>query len=408
MTTARLAEIFEIRRTAVVNILKRHQVPLRANSLYKLTPQQRDEIARRYEAGESSADLAKAYGVRQDNITKVSRRRGVPTALRSAQTHETEICARYQAGESCAFLAKTFGIWESSVRDVLKRNSVWQGISYRKHEPSQDDEVSMCQRYSDGESLGKIAPDFGMTGGSVARILKKNGVSTRDPSISRRIYECNHAFFSQIPTSEEAAYVAGFIAADGGISREGQLSIGLSAKDKEHLERLRAAMGSTHPIKERAARASAPVRGGFAPQTGPVATLTLRSRQIAADLARYGITPAKTFTVPWPAELPDEALRHYLRGYFDGDGCWTWSGLKRKSPTASFSVISNETFIHGCQQFLMRSCNLSQTKIGIGSGGRIRILSYCGNVQVSRIAHFLYDDASIFLPRKRERISSLL
>jgi hypothetical protein len=50
--------------------------------------------------------------------------------------------------------------------------------------------------------------------------------------------------------------------------------------------------------------------------------LSVASPQLTARLAKHGIFPNKTFTLEWPDHLDPELLRHFLRGYFDGDGSW--------------------------------------------------------------------------------------
>lgn len=46
---------------------------------------------------------------------------------------------------------------------------------------------------------------------------------------------------------------------------------------------------------------------------------------MVADLARFGIVPAKSLTLRWPTELPSELARDFLLGYFDGDGFITYT-----------------------------------------------------------------------------------
>ena len=47
---------------------------------------------------------------------------------------------------------------------------------------------------------------------------------------------------------------------------------------------------------------------------------TFVSRPMIADLAIYGVTPAKSRTLSWPAALPECLIREFILGYFDGDG----------------------------------------------------------------------------------------
>lgn len=44
----------------------------------KLTPEQRDEIARRYLRGERCSDLAREFGCSRPNVLELAERRGLP------------------------------------------------------------------------------------------------------------------------------------------------------------------------------------------------------------------------------------------------------------------------------------------------------------------------------------------
>lgn len=47
------------------------------------------------------------------------------------------------------------------------------------------------------------------------------------------------------------------------------------------------------------------------------------SVSLARSLVDIGINPAKTYTVPWPACVPRELDSHFMRGFWDADGCVT-------------------------------------------------------------------------------------
>ena len=46
---------------------------------------------------------------------------------------------------------------------------------------------------------------------------------------------------------------------------------------------------------------------------------------MATDLAKYGIIPRKTGHEFLPIdEIPDNLIRHFIRGFFDGDGTYVF------------------------------------------------------------------------------------
>jgi hypothetical protein len=134
---------------------------------------------------------------------------------------------------------------------------------------------------------------------------------------------------------------------------------------------------------------------------------SVASPQLTAGLAKHGIMPNKTFTLEWPDHLGPEYLRHYVRGYLDGDGSWHLRLTPERAPVMRWEIIGSEIFCLGAQQYLIETLGLRTTKLDrLSNAPRIRRLSYSGRNQVSRIYHLMYDGATVCLPRKRERIHS--
>jgi len=251
----------------------------------------------------------------------------------------------------------------------------------------------VCERYQHGETSEALAKEFGLAGASVRGLLNRRGIARRSRSECNRQYSCDHSFFNSID-SEAKAYWLGFIAADGNIDSRNMLVVTLATQDVAHLQRLAQSLNSNHPVKIYSYGVKRP----------SFARLLISSPQIVAALGHYGITPKKTFTLRFP-DLPDELLRHFIRGYFDGDGCFTLG--KKSRSNVMFGMTSNESFLKECQKFLMSHCGLSKTKLyRRHAETAIADLRYSGGLQVARIVSLLYSTASIYLPRKYEKIAA--
>lgn len=220
-------------------------------------------------------------------------------------------------------------------------------------------------------------------------------------------YQYNRNFFRKIDT-EATAYWLGFIAADGSVTRRqlrtatgspngssAALSISLGKEDRAHLERFVLALDGDVPIREY----------HYPPKT-PMVRLLLSSTQLVSDLCWWGLEPRKTFVHRWPAWLDRTLLRHFLRGYFDGDGSF-YIDQQRERGSAVFSLTSNYTFVYECQQFLCRKELVGLNALRKQYNERTWSAVYRGNTQVKRLAEFLYCDATIWLPRKREVVAHL-
>ena len=147
--------------------------------------------------------------------------------------------------------------------------------------------------------------------------LKKYKIKSRNQSISKQKLLKNDNYFS-IPNIENS-YWAGFIAADGNISTRISsnkiLTIGLSIKDKKHLENFKSSIKYSGNIKEKINT----VKG----KKYKTCYIYLYSaNQICNDLLlNFNITPRKSLTLQPPNLIELEHQLAYIIGYIDGDGC---------------------------------------------------------------------------------------
>ena len=74
------------------------------------------------------------------------------------------------------------------------------------------------------------------------------------------------------------------------------------------------------------------------------------------------------------------------------------------SSTVSWMIVGNKGFCAGAQGYLIRELDFRETKLYPSPNARnegIVQLRYGGNKQMSRLWHLLYDDATVYLPRKK-------
>ena len=141
-----------------------------------------------------------------------------------------------------------------------------------------------------------------------------------------RKYSLNQDFFSV--SNPESDYWAGFIAADGCISKN-NTTLHLGAKDAAHAQDFLNAVSTDRPL--------------YVYPNGTVSA-NISSRKIVADLGnRYGITARKTWTLRFP-NLKDPL--GFIAGYIDGDGCWD----KHKIRGQNYDYLRLQ--IEGNQEFL--------------------------------------------------------
>ncbi|AIY85345.1 LAGLIDADG-like domain protein (plasmid) [Clostridium baratii str. Sullivan] len=221
-------------------------------------------------------------------------------------------------------------------------------------------------------------------------ILKRYGVKKRNLNEYRK-YSLNENFFEKIDT-EIKAYLLGFLLADGCNSRDRITRISINKRDIDILHYFKKFLNSNAPIKEEAY---------------DIATLNLYSRKLTMDLKKFGFTENKTKNVKFP-NINNDLKRHFIRGYFDGDGSISFSErvIKRKygiykSYACIFSIAGNKILLESIQEELINNCSLNKTKL-INSKN-IKILSYGGHNSIKKIYDYLYDGSSIYLNRKKDK-----
>ena len=252
--------------------------------------------------------------------------------------------------------------------------------------------------YYESRSLTAMAEKFKTTRKTIANHMNHYGIAHK----LETKYKCNENIFST--DTEISFYLAGFIAADGCIMSKGNskmLSISLSKKDKSHLEKIRNALGAEHPIGDYDVKNSK-----RNPKWNDIvkSDLKISSAKIYSDLQRFNITERKTLTLKFPDWIKNHPLRHhFIRGYIDGDGCFSSAvGKGKKVRQVFFSVRGTTAFLTSLRSILEADLNLEERTKDIRINNGIGVLEYGGNRICKSLADYLYKDATIYLDRKND------
>ena len=290
----------------------------------------------------------------------------------------------YQSGLSQERAGQRYGISHSSVHRYLKRAGVQARVPGPPNQPSRGTIDAMCLEYQDGLSAVQVGLRHNLSGSAVINRLRREGVLIR-PAQGYLLYQCNEHYFDVLDTSEKAYWV-GFLAADGCVNdvyKTLLLALTLKIADKSHIEKFRDCLKSNRRIYT----------------DSRVATLHIRNNHICKALAQYGVIPRKSLVLEFPHNIPESLMSHYMRGFIDGDGCW--SGHPDKSNYALSVCSGSRKFLVEFRKTLMQHCNLSKAKIYTHvAHGRSYHFGYGGRLQVAKIANFIYRDATMYLDRK--------
>ena len=122
--------------------------------------------------------------------------------------------------------------------------------------------------------------------------------------------------------------------ADGYLINSG--SFHLELKDKEIVETLKKLLNADNKILKRK------IKKGYSYR------FSLRNKQLFSALLKLGLTPRKSKTMTFP-EVPSEYLQDFIRGYFEGDGCFVH---RRNYYNPKYAGSLMTSFCSGSKSFL--------------------------------------------------------
>ncbi|MEH7482381.1 LAGLIDADG family homing endonuclease, partial [Neobacillus drentensis] len=160
-------------------------------------------------------------------------------------------------------------------------------------------------------SIQMIANIFKISYITVNKYLKEFEIPIRDISAANKVrykYDCNVNidFFKTL--TPDLAYILGLIATDGSVGDNGEIALGLI--DEDVINWVAKKIGYTRKIHRFH-------DGNKNHNTRYMIHFT--NQDVADALRKYEIVPRKTNIIKFPS-LPDNVIRDYIRGVFDGDG----------------------------------------------------------------------------------------
>ena len=264
---------------------------------------------------------------------------------------------------------------------------------------SHQEKVELFKLFETGNYTGKqLSGLFPISQVAINTLLKRNGYMAKSKSELKRKYPVQEDFFDVIDT-EQKAYVLGLLYADGYNNTDrNSVSLGLKESDKKILDKITTLIQPTKPLQYVDTYKSRK-KTGFENSKNQY-RLVIANKHISQRLVELGCGKAKTHNLTFPTEeqVPSHLVRHFVRGYFDGDG--SVSGDKQK--VLSFEGTIN--FLLPLQQILIKELNFSETKLEQRHKDRdnnIRSLRYGGINQCITFRDWLYQDATIYLERKK-------
>ena len=239
--------------------------------------------------------------------------------------------------------------------------------------------------------------------------------------MNKRKHFINENYFEAIET-ERQAYILGFIYSDGCVEKHpttSALTFSQLEQDADILYKIKEELQSDYPMFNAVQKINGKIKTRF----------YAYSRKLCEDLVKLGATPRKSLTLTFPFFLKKELLPHFIRGYFDGDGC-IWDGKRKKMVVkdktkkegkrerivhnVKFTFTGTDTFIIDLQNILCKEIGLKKNKINYyraknrSTNEHVCTMEYSGRGNIKKLYDYMYKDATIYGERKFKKFNEIL
>ena len=267
-----------------------------------------------------------------------------------------------------------------------------------------EDKEFIEELYLNGKTIEKIHLDYFLgkcTLGCINSFLKRKGLTRPNGKVAK----INHDYFEKIDTQDKA-YWLGMIFADGGVYHRTETSkslrLELKISDRYLIDELSRSLGSPLKSKEYIGKSTwKNIKHNDTLKHN--AYCAWHSEKLVNDLSKYGVIPNKTLTLSKiPTEIPQELMRHFIRGYFDGDGT-VYHYKDGNRIVIRFGFYGTEDFV-GSILSKLKSINIGvNVNVYNQKESNVSFFLCTAKQDVKNFYDYIYKDANIFLNRKKEK-----
>ena len=361
--------------------------------MQKINNDLENKIIDLYNQGYKIKDISKICKVYPTTVSRVANRNSLcRECSKLTLSEKINICKLYNLGKTCSDIAKLYNVSRNTISTILHNNN----INIRRSNLDTYFEEAV-QMYSNGYSLTQISNKYEFSRSNFSIRLKKLGIPVIN---TQNMLKFNEHIFDIIDT-EEKAYWLGFIFADGyiaSIPKNGKphynFEVSLKGSDVEHLYKLQKffqVIGNRVKISSIICNNKQYFRCRFA----------LTNKHLWETLNSYGCTPKKSLTLKFPNEnifKSKDLIRHFIRGYFDGDGCLSYGGSK--------NIFKPRCCIVGTKNILQNIEVYSNTSWTwyVANKTSDLIFDIKSNINNSiKFLQWIYENSTIYLNRKYYR-----
>lgn len=278
-------------------------------------------------------------------------------------------------------------------KKLLNKNNVpTRPINPKCYEKSKD----VISLYESGICIKHICQELNISDKTIKKILNQNNIKLRSKAEQKLIdnhFDTN--FFNKIDT-EEKAYILGLFYSDGYVTKR-ESGFELNIRDIDILEKVKKTIGGDFQIKTRKRK--------YKDTTVEMCNYRMASEIISQQLINLGVFERKSLILQFPGDdiVPDELKKHFIRGYFDGDGSISLYKDGKQIKTLYCGCVS---FISKLNDYLCSKNVVNKSSLNFGKDKERRIfcdIEWSGFKNMKSLFHYMYDDAHIYGNRKHNK-----
>lgn len=361
-----------------------------------------EQIEKDFLEGKSLRQLEKDYKISRKRLSTIFKREGYYTQKEYPKEVWNRAIELYRT--------KTYSITKIAEvlnidRHLLSNYLVSQGEKENKKKTiiKNDETIEICNLYKDGQSISQIAKKYNRSTNYIVKILDNYNII--DHTRIYRKHYFNESIFSTIDT-EEKAYWLGFLYADGSVGNANIISrnsieLTLKATDKNHLMHFIQFISNENseiPMQFRIHEIDGKFYYSY--------RVIVNSKKMTNDLRKLGCFTSKSLTLKFPTaeQVPKHLIRHFIRGYFDGDG---FNSINSEN-TLTFGVCGTYDFCYEYEKTLLELGIIKKISVHSYLNENVFYARHSGNIQARKFFNYLYTDSNVFLDRKYFKFYSVI
>lgn len=289
---------------------------------------------------------------------------------------------------SSTSIGKIYGVSQTPILRILRESGVRTKSNNKKTFTKEQIEYIIKRYVEDEESTPSIGTEMLCGEGVISRVLKENNIILKNKAQFKQTISRNSDVFELIDT-EHKAYFLGMMASDGYVIEDHSFGLTLKKDDVETIECFRLFLETDCPIR-------------VINNSGSGANeIRIMDKKIVKDLTDKGVGPNKSKILDCniiSEHIPEEFIHHFIRGYFDGDGCISYC------KTNNVPIMSITATLESCL-FFEKFLNTGNKIIKDKRHETVYTIKSAKREKIKEIAKYMYSDATIFMKRKYSRFS---